>query len=322
MVMSNTTVDCGAKALEVLQQIERAEPHLAFEPNYCRVLVRTAMQPISFQKVGELKVFPDRPIERTDAHDPMVTWDPPNSTFIRRFTEPEPLLRIDRLHTTAERIRNHLAFAAGFPVPVVAIVESKEFLRTLRLESDPTRYALPSSKGMPTVEEMAGWSVALRHAYQVGQTLLEEISPNEPKGRALSLLGEAIWAEDAEERFFYAWRSLEVIATYDLAAARQKVLAGDLTGASPYLSRKAIPIVSEQNAVIDPSDKVAVSVYSRVPETPTGTIERYYELRNDIAHGTVSPEAHLEILKAAGAVTALAHRIASSLIGREEHPSI
>jgi len=314
MVFSDLTRDWGAEALNELQALERAEPHENLEPDHCRVLVRTSMQPVSFQKVAELKRYADGRTERTDAHEALVTWTPPNETFVRRFSEPDGMLRLDRLHTTAQRVRSYLAFCAGFPVPVVAIVASKDFLRAVRLECDPDRYPLARARGLPSDSEMAAWTTALEQAYLRGQSLLNHFPPDEPKGRAISLVGAAIWAEEPEERFFYAWRALEVIATYDLAAVRRNVLAGDLTRASLYFDRKAVPLVSEQNVVIDPLEKVAVSVQSRVPETRMETIERYYALRNAIAHGTVSPEEHLEVLKASVPITALALQTANSCI--------
>jgi hypothetical protein len=316
-VLTDSRVDWGQKALEALYEVEREEPHTSLPPESARVLVRTAVQPISFQKVGEMKRFADGRTESVAVPGPLITWTPPNTTVVRRFSESDPLLRIDRLDVTSERIRNYLAYSAECPVPIVTIVETKEYFRPVRIECDPSRY-IPNTPGaMPSDADRQAWQDGLSRGFSRAVELLDRFPPEDPRARAISLLGEAIWTADPEERFFYAWRALEVIATYDLASVRKEVLAGQPDAAAPYFRRKAVAMVNEQSVALDPLEKVVMTVLRCVPDASADRIEEYYGMRNAIAHGSVSTELHLEIVKTSGEISGVAHRLVESFISSD-----
>jgi hypothetical protein len=217
-----------------------------------------------------------------------------------------PKSRCGSARRTAERIRNVLAFCVGAPVPLVALLVSGRFLTYLRIDARPIASAPPAAvRGDHQAAEQ--WYQAFRDRYEAARRLLTTDRPPEPVARAVSLVGEGVCTSDIEERFFYGWRALEVLGHWDLSLARKKAHAGATNAAREYLEATSEPLLQGQNARLDPSRLVEVSLRRRSLVVPDGRISELYALRTSIAHGDVSPEDHLRILKASGEVLGLAH---------------
>lgn len=301
-LMVDSKVDWGQKALDAAYEEQRREPDLG--PNKCRVIVRTALASLSFQKVGEVERFADGRVIENKAQGTLVTYAPPNETFEKRFSEPDRTVLVDRLLSAAERVRNYLAFCAKMPLSSVGVITGPSFLAPIRMECPPERYAPP---GPPESEEQrTTWDGMFHATYERTDRLLKEIPPESPLGRAISLVGEAIWTVDPEERFFYAWRALEVVANFDLSEARRRLHSGDEAYATGYLRRGIPRLLGSSELRLDALLKVQASMETRKPDLSSDKVADYYELRNAIAHGDVSAEQHAAITKATGEITSLA----------------
>ena len=300
-LMVNSKVDWGQEALEVAYAKQRSEPELG--PNKCRVIIRTALVPFAFQKVGEFERFADGRVIERETPSALVTYAPPNGTFEKRFSESNREILVDRLLSTAERVRNYLAFCARKPLSSVGVISGPGIIAPLRMECPPERYAPP---GPPETEvQKTEWDHMFHATYERTDKLLREVRPDSPMGRAISLVGEAIWTVDPEERFFYAWRALEVVANFDLSQARRSLQSGDETNATGYL-RRGISRLLEGNVLrLDALLKIQASMEKRMPDFSPEKIQIYYNLRNGIAHGDVSAEQHAEIAKVTGEITSL-----------------
>ncbi|MGH9920199.1 MAG: hypothetical protein ACRD6W_15200, partial [Nitrososphaerales archaeon] len=109
-----------------------------------------------------------------------------------------------------------------------------------------------------------------------------------------------------EERFFYGWRSLEVIANDDLRYARAALDAGDSAPARTYLDPPLKAWLARERITLEAESIVKVSVQRRLPDADLVRIVKYYELRNAIAHGDVDREAHREIVREANGIVGMA----------------
>jgi len=312
-VLTDSTVDWGKRGLDEIYEACGPEPAKGLAEGACKVLVRSVVQPVTFRKVGEIEHFRDGPDTPVSGKEEDFKVSPPNGSFIRRFSEPDRALRIDRLFSTAERIRNYLAYASALALPVVGILVSRDFLYPVRMESSPSQY-MPNV-GVPfSTERTQEWYKVFEEAYARTQLLLDTLSPSEPSGRAVSLVGESIWTADVEERFFYAWRALEVIASSDLSRARGELSAGNPKPLEPYLERASAALSQGHEFRIDPQVRVEVSVTSRLSAGDAKIVPKLYELRNAIAHGEVTPAQHLEVLNLNLPIVRLARTIAETTL--------
>ena len=301
-LMVESKSDWGQKALGLAYEKHRREPET--EPNKCRVIIRTALAPLSFQKMGEIERFANGRVIESKVPEEVVTYAPPQGTFEKRFAETDRTVLVDRLLLTAERVRNYLAFCAKMPLSSVGVVSGPSFLAPVRMDCPPERYAPP---GPPESDEQrAAWDGMFRATYDRTDRLLNEIPPDSPLGRAVSLVGEAIWTADPEERFFYAWRALEVVANFDLSEARRRLQHGDETYAVGYLRRGVPSLLGSNELRLNGLLRVQASMETRKPDLSPEKIAGYYDLRNAVAHGNVSVEQHAMITEATGEITSLA----------------
>jgi hypothetical protein len=311
-LMTDGKEDWGQKALDEAYAELRRVPLTSLTPNSCRVVVRSAFVPLAYQQFMEIDRFADGRMGSTNEQKELIKLRLPNATIVRRFSEADPFVRVARMYSSAERVRNYWTFVTGVAIPVVAVVASPQYLAPLRMECSPERYAPNESPKSP--EESAKIIQAFENASRRTESLLDAESPDSPQGRAISLVGEAIWTQDAEERFFYSWRALEVVANRDLREVRKQVESGNRDAAVPYFRMGAATLVESGATRLDPFVKVAVSLAARAPEVPLSDVEEYYRLRNAIAHGDVSTVDQAEILRRSGMITGLALKVVNDLL--------
>jgi hypothetical protein len=309
---SDTTRDSLKDSLNIILKRAGQEAPELLSPNKCWVIVRTALAHLAFQEIDEIERFADGRSANRGTPSAVIKVEPHDATFERRFSEPDATLRLDRALTTTERIRNCLAFSAGVPLPVVSVLKSANFLLPVTMDCPAERYAPAEPKDLQTLQP--SWHDALDAAYAFTQRLMDGFPPEDPVARAVSLVGEAIWTSDFEERFFYAWRALEVVGNFDLKEVRRRVEQGDVDAAMPYLRRNVLALLDLKEVRVDPLQKVAFSISTRAGDVSPNPAEEYYDLRNAIAHGDVSGDQHAKILRASPEITRLAHRLVSQLV--------
>lgn len=306
-------IDTLEPATKFLAALYPGDSRHGLRPGSCRVVARTAAAPQSFRQVVVWERDSGGARHRGTPEAPLVTLSPPNETLTVRFNEAEALLRMDRLFSTAERIRNLVTFAVGHAVPMAVQLTSADFLHTVRMDAPPpSDVPRAAVEGDPAAAE--GWYDGFRRGYAEAQRCLDLLKPAGPESRAISLVGEAMWSPDVEERFFYCWRALEVIGNLDLELARRLLAEGVATLSEPYLRLVADTVMAGQAARIDTPARVRIAVAKRFPELQQSQVDQYYRLRNAIAHGDVSAEQHLEILKAGPDIFRLARESARGFV--------
>jgi hypothetical protein len=292
--------------LKELQKAQGKDPKAGLGPNACRVVARTALGPVSFQVVGGFTRTAGGTKLVSPKGQPVVTLTPPNTEIELRFTEPDPELQVARLFTTAERIRNFLAFCVGQPMPIAVLLSSGRFLSYIRLDAPPLGSA-PKEAVEGDAPAAERWYAALRAQYQTAKLLLTDGRPPEPLSRAVSLVGDGVCAPDLEERFFYCWRALEVVGHWDLSVARKRAKDGGESAGIEYFEAVTEPLLNGQYARLDAQRLVEASLRKRnLVATPFST-GRLYQLRTAVAHGEVTLEESLEIARASQEIYDLAH---------------
>lgn len=298
-------------ALTELYKVEHSDPSARLRPGHYRVLARTAFSPISLQDVGgRIETLPG-PVVQEIPPGPVTELTPPVGQFSKRFSVPVGEEGTDRLFSAAQRIRDYLSFASRRAIPLVAILggkhrDGRELLYPVRFSADAGR-SLPPPGTHRTTESVARWYDFVRETYTLTQRFLEELAPGSPLSRAVTLTGEGIWTTDLEERFFYGWRALEVVANEDLRVARAELESGKGDRSQAYFAPHRMAWLSRERVYLETSTMIETSVKHRLPDADVTRFDKYYELRNAIAHGDVSPEQHLEIVREANNIIGFAH---------------
>ena len=306
-------------ALEHAYKVEGMPYRDQIPPNLYRVVVCTALAPVGFQRFGEVTRYADGRMEQSQSDGEVAWFTPPNAVFDLRFTETDLLTGVDRMFSTTERVRNYIAFVSLMVVPIAVVYSSKSFFTGMRYEAPTDGYA---PQRMPaTNKEVESVTRGYGDSFDNARKLLLGIPPESPLGRAVSLIGEAICTRDTEERFFYAWRALEVLGNFDLSHARKQATEGDRDAARPYIERGVDTLLNAQPVKVDALAKVAVSVRTRDPSVSEVKIDEFYELRNAIAHGDVTIPQHARILPLSAEVLMLARKlVAQAVFG--EYPEL
>jgi hypothetical protein len=307
-------VNWADRAMNEVLTLARSPPPAAMAPGKCRVLLRTAFVKMGFKAV-QMDHYADGRNENREILEEPLFVDPHDAVFERLFSEEDPLLRVDRAMMIAEHVRNYLAYSSGMPLPLVGACVSREFLLPFQMDCPPQRYGPELTPDLSDLRQ--SWYRKLDLAYERTRRLIDLRAPDEPLARAISLVGEAIWTPDAEERFFYAWRALEVIGNADLRAARRSYTDGKPGPAQPYLARNADALLEKGQVKLDPLQLVEVSIAVRAPDLSPNPAGDYYDLRNAIAHGDVPLDKHLAIVKRSGEIVALAYRLTESTLSEQ-----
>jgi hypothetical protein len=311
MAFSDEKVDWLRRALNEVLLRARIPPPTELSPSKCRVILRTALVKMGFTAV-QMDHFADGRNENREVLNEPLLIDPHDAEFERTFSEGDQLVRVDRGMMTAERVRNYLAYTAGMPLPLVGAIVSKEFLLPFQMGCPPQRYGPELTSDLSTLKTQ--WYLKLDSAFDRTRKLMDTLAPEEPLARAVSLVGESIWAPDVEERFFYAWRALEVIGNADLRAARRSLAQGNPAPAQPYLALNVDALLEKGQVRLDPSQLVEVSVSTRAPDLRPNPVGEFYNLRNAIAHGDVPQEKHFSIAKRSTEIVGLAYRLVESAL--------
>ncbi len=311
-LFSDESVNWMKDAMDYVLGRAREEPPSSMELGKCRVVARVAPARLLLHGVRFDRYATGRTDQR-DAYSSPVVLEPVNGDFEFRFSERDLLMKMDRAVSTIERLRNYVAFSSGMSLPLVGVIVAKEFMLPITMESPPQRYGPRLAESAEILQQ--GWTTSLTEAYSQTSRLVKELEPNDAVARATSLVGEAICSSDVEERFFYAWRALEVIGNLDLKTAQQRFERGELEAVKPYINRNVASFLGRGPVKLDPKEIVATMLDVRVPELKPNPAESYYELRNAIAHGDVTTEQHAAILKASFEITALAHRVTVQVLG-------
>jgi hypothetical protein len=304
-------VNWGARAMDEILRRVGSPPPTSMPSGKCRVLLRTALVKMAFG-AAQMDHFADGRNETRELLEEPLFVDPHDTEFERLFSEADLPLRIDRAMMIAERVRNYLAYSAGMPLPLVGACASREFLLPFQMDCAPQRYGPEIPADLSKLRR--DWYLSLDKSYQRTRDLMDLLAPDEPLARAISLVGEAIWTLDSEERFFYAWRALEVIGNADLKIARKHYAEGNLGPAQPYLTRSADALLEKGMTKLDASQLVDVSISARAPDVSPNPVGVYYDFRNAIAHGDVAPEKHIEIVRRSGEILSLAYRLTESAL--------
>jgi hypothetical protein len=303
---SDETENWSQRSMEKVLRRIQVPARENLDSGKCRLIVRTALAKLGIKGV-RVDHFSDGRTETRELAKEPIFLDPHDTEFEQLFSEPDVNLRLDRAMMTAERVRNYLAYSAQMPLPLVGVCASREFLIPLRMECDPGRYGPPETKSLSDLPER--WTQRLDAAHTRTHRLIDQLTPDEPVARAVSLVGEAIWTLDVEEQFFYAWRALEVIGNADRRRAIRQLSEGNNGPAQAYVSRNLEALLEKGQVKIDPVQMVEVSIDVRAPDVKPNPAKGYYDLRNAIAHGDVPGEKHLTILKKSGEILGLAYRL-------------
>jgi hypothetical protein len=199
-------------------------------------------------------------------------------------------------------------FVTEKPLSVVALIMSKKQLMQLRYESDPAHSGPPNGLHN-SAELLQSWYRYLVECYATAQQMLDGLQPESLIGRAVGLTGEAIWTVDPEERFFYAWRALEVIANADLSRARSEYDAGTKSASSPYIDPHLRTYLDKVQVRLEANILVGATIASRLGESQLAKVPQFYELRNAIAHGMITRRQHAAVIEQASSIVECALRV-------------
>jgi hypothetical protein len=205
---------------------------------------------------------------------------PPNGTIKYHFQEDDPHLAFWRLMMTTKRLRNSLAFVAEIPIPLRHVVLSSDLMWRFNHDQDLQRYHPEIGSAIHDAKQLEEWYQHIDQSFSATTSLLSQLPPDSPLGRALALAGGAVWADDPEDGFLSAWRAVDVIAKIDYSDLRRP------TEPAPD------DTFDKADASWSDSKKIRESLSRRVPGIDVALVSQFNELRGRIAHDTVTAELY------------------------------
>jgi hypothetical protein len=311
--------DRALDAIPMLRDISK------IPPNQCWVVCRSMMAPIYVSSpVTQTVTLTDKPQVVTFPISPETTpiaqvLQPPNGTVIYGFEETDERRQIHGMFLGAKRVRNCLAFLAEVPVPIRYAFASQRILWRESYNVEMIMRYHPEIRGASD-EAKREWFSHLEGAFGRAEELLRRIPPMSPLGRAISLVGDAIWSSDIEESFLYAWRAVDVAAKEDFSAVR-RLEGGDRERALERYTSLAADEVSAENHWRGPSvsTRIRVTVANRANDVGDEKTKEFNKLRGAIAHDTVDVDQFRRVLENRWEAIHIARRVVESAIGDTAH---
>jgi len=210
---------------------------------------------------------------------------PPNGTVKYHFHERDRDLAFWKLNLGAKRIRNCLAYLAEIPIPLRHVILSKTLMFRFDQTLDLLRYHPEAMAAIADPARLKPWFDHLEGAFTLTTSLLSRLPLDSALGRAVSLAGGAIWAEDPEDSFLSAWRCVDVIAKLDYSELNDSALPS-----------AAVLAEGDERDWSD-SKKIRESLSRRVPGLDPKLIGKLNELRGNVAHDTVTAQTYRDLLE-------------------------
>ncbi len=312
-----SSIEEADRVLDTFPQLHNIEKLPEHE---CWVICRSILLPVyRSAPITQTVTLTDKPQVISFPINPQTApiakeFQPPNGTVTYRFEEADERREIHGFWLGAKRVRNCLAFLAGVPIPIHYAMASRRFLFRETYQIDMIMRYHPEVRNEDDAAT-SEWYAKLETIYPRAERILREISPMAPLGRAISLVGDAIWTSDIEESFLYSWRAIDVIAKGDYSAASKLVDADREMALAPYSA-----LAPEDQGQDDchretsVSTKIRVTVAQRAPGTPDERVRELNKLRGTVAHDTVDVDQFRRVLDARWEAVHIARKVVTSAI--------
>lgn len=241
------------------------------------VLARTDLKPL------ELRSHDGRPIR---------TIVPPNETIMMAFKAEERKAAFWKMGHISMRVMRFLAYSLKYPVPVFFVHIGKSLLFNEYHDRDYSSYYPPGliTQTAASRKEEDEWSDYLRERFSEARELLSRVETDSLMDRAITAVGTAFSADDPEFAYLGAWKGIELVADRDLKESARRFKVGMADDESAYFSQIMGKLFSGEKFKLDTLDKVKKTLLTRAAFDNSDEIQKYYNLRNKIAHST--PDAH------------------------------
>ena len=308
--------DLALDAVPLLKDISK------IPPNQCWVVCRSMLAPIYVSSpVTQTVTLTDKPQVISFPISPETTpiaqvLQPPNGTVIYGFEEEDERRQIHGMFLGAKRVRNCLAFLAEVPVPIRYAFASQRILWRESYNVEMVMRYHPEIRA-PSDEGGREWFAHLEKAFGRAEDLLRRIPPMSPLGRAVSLVGDAIWSSDVEESFLYAWRAVDVVAKEDFSAVRRLEGEARALSLAKYQALGPDEVVPEEHwRGPSVSTRIRVTVADRVQGVADERVREFNRLRGAVAHDTVDVDQFRRVLDCRWEAVHIARKVVESAISQ------
>lgn len=291
-------------------------------PNRCWVVCHSMLAPIYLSSpVTQTVTLTDKPQVITFPISPETTpiarvLQPPNGTVTYGFEEEDERRQIHGMFLGAKRVRNCLAFLAEVPVPIRYAFASQRILWRESYNVEMIMRYHPEIRALSD-EATREWFAHLEKAFPRAEELLSRIPPMSPLGRAVSLVGDAIWSSDIEEAFLYAWRAVDVVAKEDFSRVRRLEGEAKAVALARYRALAPDEVLPEEHwRGPSVSTRIRVTVSERVQGVADERVREFNKLRGAVAHDTVDVDQFRRVLDCRWEAIHIARKVVESAISQ------
>jgi hypothetical protein len=139
-------------------------------------------------------------------------------------------------------------------------------------------------------DEATSFAETLPRRLREVDSLLASVPESGSLDRMAYHMGQAIWTADPVDRFFHAWRVVEVVSEFDFGRARDADAAGNPVPADDYLRAVRAPLLQSGQARIGVRLRIERTLKSRLDLELGNELKLLLGCRDRIAHGSVRTE--------------------------------
>ncbi len=293
------------QAWDALYSHDTVKNRASLSDNEYVVMARTDLEPLALMGAD---------------NNPIRTIVPPNETISSVVTAEGDRTAIWKTGHTAMRIMRYLAYSLKYAVPVFFVYAGKSLLFHEYRDQDLLSYYPPDLVAQTTVTQKGEkeWCAYLSNCFSEARKLLGCVEIGSQLDRAINAAGTAFSVDDPEFSYFAAWKAIEIIADKDFKESAGRFKEGIEDDESAYFSQIMGKLFSGKSFKLDTLDKVKTTLLRRTPFDNWKEVEKYYRLRNKIAHSVPDAADYQEIFSVLPALQNLSALVVNSAVEEKQ----
>lgn len=269
----------SAEAWEALYGLDIATSKVPIRQGDYHVLGRTDLRPVTIK-------CPDRASR-------VVT--PPNKTIDIQFNEVQRGNVFWRCDHYAKRIHRYLTYSLRYAVPLFCVFIGNDFRFNIYFHSEPGAYYPPEAMICNEAKEQE-WLQYLLARYELAERLLTRLVEGTAEDRAIFSAADSLYLDNIELAYLSAWKTIDIIAEEELELQAQAYSKGIKGNYANYFSSIMSKLLSGRTVRVDKFDRAKVALSSAIGFSDEARLRKWYDLRNDVAHSSLSTEQFRELL--------------------------
>lgn len=295
------------QAWDALYGDDAVKNRASLSDNEYVVLARTDLEPLQLKGADSNQIR---------------TISPPNETITSVVRAEDSRTAIWKTGHTAMRIMRYLAYSLKYAVPVFFVYAGKNFIVHEYRDQDLFSYYPPDFVAQTNVTQKGEeeWCAYLSKCFSEARKLLGCVEIGSQLDRAIIAAGTSFSVDDPEFAYLAAWKAIEIIADKDFRESACRFKQGIEDDKSAYFSQIMEKLFSGKSFKLDTLDKVKTTLLRRTPFDNWEQVEKYYRLRNKIAHSVPDAADYQETVSVLPALRNLSALVVNAAVEERQEP--